>query len=96
MKIRNVSHRGLRRFIEADDASGLQPAIVGQLRRILSFLQDMSDEEELSQVPSWRAHRLTGNRRGVWSLSVTRNWRLTFRIDAAEIEIVDLALEDYH
>jgi proteic killer suppression protein len=29
-------------------------------------------------------------------LSVTRNWRLTFRIDAAEREIFDVNLEDYH
>jgi proteic killer suppression protein len=29
-------------------------------------------------------------------LSVTRNWRLTFRIDRDEIEIVDLDYEDYH
>jgi proteic killer suppression protein len=38
---------------------------------------------------------LTGDRRGVWSLSVTGNRRLTFRIDT-EREIRDLNLEDYH
>jgi len=27
---------------------------------------------------------------------VTKNWRLTFRIDAEEIEIIDLDDEDYH
>ena len=42
-------------------------------------------------------HTLTGNRHGTWSLSVTRNRRLTFRIDiAAEDEICDVNLEDYH
>ena len=41
MKIRNVLHRGLRRFIQDDRATGLQPAVVPKLRRILSFLQDM-------------------------------------------------------
>ena len=29
-------------------------------------------------------------------LSVTRNRRLTFRIDSAENEICDVNLEDYH
>lgn len=33
---------------------------------------------------------------GTWSLSVTRNRRLTFRIDVAEHEILDANLEDYH
>ena len=39
---------------------------------------------------------LTGNRKGTWSLFVTKNWRMTFRIDRQEIEIIDLDYEDYH
>lgn len=90
MKIRNVIHKGLRRFIEDDDASGLQPAEAPKLRRMVSFLQDMGSEDELRAVPSWKAHLLTGDRKGTWSLSVTKNWRMTFRIDQEEIDIIDL------
>ena len=61
MRIKNVIHKGLRRFIENDDASGLQPAVVTKVRRIVSFLQDMEREDELRTVPSWKAHMLTGN-----------------------------------
>jgi toxin HigB-1 len=96
MKIRTVIHKGLRRFIEDDDASGLQPAVVTKVQRIVSFLQDMEQEVELRTVQSWKAHMLTGDRKGTWSLSVTRNWRMTFRIDRQEIEIIDLDYEDYH
>ncbi len=96
MRIRNVLHRGLRRLIENDDPSGMPSAIVPKLRRMLSFIQDMESEDELKAVPSWKAHQLSGDRRGTWSLSVTRNWRLTFRIDQADIEIMDLNYEDYH
>ncbi len=96
MKIRNVVHRGLRRFIEQDDTSGLPAAAVPKLRRMISFLQDMADEHELHAVPSWRAHQLTGTRKGTWSLAVTRNWRVTFQVDHAEIEIIDRNYEDYH
>jgi proteic killer suppression protein len=96
MKIRNVIHKGLRRFIQEDDAGGLQPDVVTKVRRIVSFLQDMEREDELRAVPSWKAHRLTGDRKGTWSLFVTRNWRMTFRIDREEIEIIDLDYEDYH
>lgn len=63
---------------------------------MISFLQDMQKETELKSVPSWKAHRLTGDRKGTWSLFVTKNWRLTFRIDQNEIEIIDLDYEDYH
>ena len=96
MKIRNVAHKGLRRFIEDDNPAALQPAVVPKLRRILSFLQDMEREEELRTVPSWKGHQLGGDRKGVWSLSVTKNWRIPFWIDQAEMEIVDLDYEDYH
>src|SRR5437763_713029 len=97
MRIRNVLHKGLRRFIENDDKSGIQAAAAEKLRRMISFLQDMESEDELRTVPGWKAHQLTGDRKGTWSLSVTRNWRLTFRVvDRNEIEIIDLDYEDYH
>ena len=54
----------------------------------------MDREDELRTVPSWKGHRLTGDRKGTWSLFVTKNWRMTFRIDWDEI--VDLDFEDYH
>ena len=96
MRIRNVVHKGLRRFIEDDEATGLQAAVVPKVRRIVTFLQDMEREDELRTVPSWKAHQLTGDRKGTWSLFVTKNWRMTFRIDRDEIEIIDLDYEDYH
>jgi toxin HigB-1 len=96
MKIRSVAHKGLRRLILKDDPSGLPPASVEKIRNMVSFLQDMGSEEELRTIPVWRAHRLTGDRRGTWSLAVSRNWRLTFRIDEAARAIEALDFEDYH
>jgi proteic killer suppression protein len=96
MKIRNVVPRGLRRFIQHNDASGLAPAVVERVRNILTFLQEMEDARELRDIPSWKAHQLAGDRKGTWSLTVTRNWRITFRIDQIEREILDLDYEDYH
>jgi len=96
VKIRNVVHRGLRRFLQRDNASGLPPPVVEKIRNILTFLQEMQDARDLRDVPVWRAHQLTGNRKGVWSLHVTGNWRITFRIDETDGEIVDLNYEDYH
>jgi len=47
-------------------------------------------------VPVWKAHQLTGEQEGAWSLFVTKNWRLTFTIERKELEIVDLDYVDYH
>jgi proteic killer suppression protein len=95
MEIRHVIHRGLRRFIERDDASGLSPVVAEKVRNMVTFLLEMEDARELRDVPGWRAHQLTGDRKGTWSLTVTRNWRLAFRIDRTEGEILDLGYEDY-
>ncbi len=96
MKIRNVVHRGLKRFIQRNDVSGLAPAVVERVRNMVTFLQEMEDAQELRDIPSWKAHQLTGDRKGTWGLTVTRNWRITFKIDQTEREIFDLDYEDYH
>lgn len=96
VKIRNFTHKGLRRLYEDDSVKGIPPDSADKLRKMLAFLDEMSDPEELRSLPAWRAHTLTGDRKGVWSLIVTRNRRLTFLIDTVEREIRDVDLEDYH
>ena len=96
MRIRNFSHKGLKKLYEDDSVKAVPPDTVDKLRKMLAFLDDMDDPDELHALPAWKAHTLTGDRKGTWSLSVTRNRRLTFRIDTAEHEICDVNLEDYH
>ena len=60
---------------------------------MLTFLQGMQDPEKLRVFPLWKTHQLTGDRKGFWSLHVTRNWRLTFQDKDGEIADVDY--EDY-
>lgn len=96
MKIRTIVHKWLKRLYAEDNAKGVPPDTLDKLRKMLAFLDDMEAPEELPALPSWKVHALTGDRKGTWSLSVTRNRRLTFRIDTAEQEICDLNLEDYH
>ena len=96
VNIRGFAHKGLKRLYEEDSAKGVPPDTVDKLRKMFAFLDGMADPEELRSLPAWKAHTLAGDRRGMWSLSVTRNRRLTFRIDRAEREIFELDLEDYH
>lgn len=96
MLIRNIIHKGLRRYLLNGDGSGLPSSCLEKITSIVTFLNDMSEEDDLLRVPSWRAHRLGGDLRGHWSLRVTRNWRLTFRVELNELEIVDLDFQDYH
>ena len=96
VRIRNFVHKGLKKLYADNVAKGVPPDAVDKLRKMLAFLDDMEDPEELRALPSWKVHTLTGDRKGIWSLSVTANRRLTFRIDTVEREIYDANLEDYH
>ena len=95
MKIRNFAHKGLKRLYLEDSVKGVPPDTVGKLKKMFAYLDDIAEPEELWVLASWKAHTLTGDRKGTRSLSVTRNRRLTFRIDTAEQEICDVNLEDY-
>jgi len=45
-------------------------------------------------IPGYRLHPLKGERKGFWAISVSGNWRLTFRFENGNITILNY--EDYH
>lgn len=50
--------------------------------------------DDIAVMPGWKLHPLTGDLAGLWSLTVTRNWRLVFRFEDGTAS--DLDLMDYH
>ena len=94
MDIVSIRHKGLRDYYLRNDAKGLKQALLSRLRTILFALEAAPDIETLVGPPGWRIHQLKGDRAGDWSISVSGNWRLTFRIEDGAI--ADLDLEDYH
>jgi toxin HigB-1 len=94
MIIRSVKHRRLLRLIEDDDSRELRPDLVRRLRNILAAFIVAADMDAVRGPPCWKVHQLKGNRAGTWSISVSRNWRITFDIKRGEI--CNLNLEDYH
>ncbi len=96
MEIRNIRHKGLKAFVEQGQTRGLQSRYVDKIRDVMTFLLEMEAVEELFDLKKYRPHRLTGDREGTFSLSVTPNWRITFRHDPKTNELFDLDYEDYH
>ena len=94
MAIRSFRHRGLRRLYEEDDARGVPAEMRGKLTRMLTLLDAAGAPEDMGLYPGWRLHRLKGSMKEFWSLTVTGNWRLTFRMEEAAAMDVDLV--DYH
>jgi proteic killer suppression protein len=94
MEIESVSHKGLRRFFETGNAKGLV-GDVDRIRKMLAFIVAAASLEELGTPPNYGLHPLTGDRVGTWAMTVTRNWRMTFRLNEDD-QLVDMDLEDYH
>lgn len=62
---------------------------------MLAFIDAAESLSELAIPPNFGLHELTGSRKGTWSMTVTRNWRLTFRVNELGA-LIDMDLEDYH
>jgi proteic killer suppression protein len=67
-----------------------------QLRKLLFALETAETLEQLSRFPGWKLHPLRGDLKGLWSLTVTGNWRLIFRYDKQTNTASDIDLIDYH
>jgi toxin HigB-1 len=93
--IESIRHKALARFATTGNTKGLPGNLVDRLFAMLTFLDSIASVEELLVPPNYGAHLLSGDRAGTWSLTVTRNWRMTFVLDELT-QIVDLDLEDYH
>jgi toxin HigB-1 len=95
MKIVSVRHKALRQFLETGNPKGLDARVAGKLRNMVAFLVAARDEDEFRIPPNFGFHWLTGDRAGTASMTITKNWRLTFKIDENK-SLIDLNLEDYH
>lgn len=91
--IRSFAHKGLERFYHAGGKSGIQAKHAGRLRLILSNLDQAEDPEDMD-LPGLALHALKGQRKGVWAVKVSGNWRVTFHFVGRDAERVNY--EDYH
>lgn len=91
--IRSFRHKELERFFIKGSKSGIQAKHAAKLRLILGRLHASQSPKDMN-LPGLFLHQLGGERRGLWSVRVSGNWRVTFRFKKGDAEIVDY--EDYH
>ena len=91
--IRTFKHRGLERFFSKGDHRGILARSEARIERMLDRLDAAAGPEDMN-LPGYRFHRLTGDRKSTCAVSVTGNWRITFRFHAGCAGGVNL--EDYH
>jgi proteic killer suppression protein len=91
--IKSFRHKGLERFYSKGRTSGIQTKHAKKLRLQLAALDSAQTIEDLD-IPGYRLHSLKGNREGIWSITVSANWRLTFEYSNGNVFVLDY--EDYH
>ena len=91
--ITSFIHKGLERFYNTGNTSGVQAIHVKRLRLILTNLDQAENPNDMD-LPGLRLHQLKGGRKGIWSVTVSGNWRVTFRFEGRDAEKVNY--EDYH
>ncbi len=91
--IRSFQHKGLEQFFNTGATRGIQSRHVKKLRLILGRLHASTKPQDMN-LPGLRLHQLTGNRASIWSVSVSGNWRITFKFVGEHAEVVNY--EDYH
>lgn len=99
MQIISVRDKRVKALVENADLTsvkGLDALETRKISEMIIAIRVMTDPVQLVAVPSWKAHELKGNRAGTWSLTVTRNYRLTFHVDTVAQIVTVLDYEDYH
>ncbi|MFH0934518.1 MAG: type II toxin-antitoxin system RelE/ParE family toxin [Pseudomonadota bacterium] len=91
--IKSFKHKGLERLFIKGIASGVQADYTTRITLMLDAIDAAEQVKELD-LPGFRLHRLKGDKRSLWSMRVSANWRITFEFENGDAYILDL--EDYH
>ena len=91
--IKSFKHKGLQKFFETGSKAVIQAAHATRLSIQLAALDNAESPQDMN-APAWRLHPLSGNLQDHWSITVNGNWRLTFKFENGNAEVVDY--QDYH
>jgi toxin HigB-1 len=91
--IKAFKHVRLKRYFTTGNPKGISSEMIDRIRIRLNVL-DRARELRDVNLPGFDFHPLKGNRKGEFAVTVTRNYRITFRFEGADV--FDVNLEDYH
>ena len=91
--IQTFRHRGLKRLYQRGDHSALSIELLPRIEDVLAHLDSALRHSDMD-LPGYRLHRLRGRLKGYWSITISGNWRIIFRLDDGDV--YDVELIDYH
>ena len=83
----------MAKFFETGSKAGVQAQHAERLRLIVGRLSAATSPQDMA-LPGLGLHPLGANRKGTWAVSVSGNWRVTFKFVGKDADAVDY--EDYH
>ena len=91
--IKSWRHKGLELFYETGSTAKINANHADRLHDILQVL-DVATSADQMALPGLRLHKLSGNLKSFYAVSVSGNWRLIFKFDRQDVILVDY--QDYH
>jgi toxin HigB-1 len=91
--IKTFKHKGLKKFFESGSTAGIQASHGKRIRMQLAAIDTAHVIEDIN-LPGFKLHPLKGDKQGLWSISVSGNWRITFEFVDGNAYLLNY--EDYH
>ena len=91
--ITSFRHKGLKALHEGGTSAKVMQHHVPKLLRVLSALNEAARPEQMD-LAGFRFHRLRGELKGHYAVSISANWRVTFQFESENA--VDVDYLDYH
>jgi toxin HigB-1 len=91
--IKSFKHKGLKKFFESGNVSGINPAHRRKLRIRLAALDTAAMIGDMD-LPGFQLHTLKGDKQNLWAIDVSKNRRITFEFKDGDAYVVNY--EDYH
>ena len=92
--IRAWADRKSQRFFELGKRSGFRGMDVDVAEDLLAVLDSATSLRDISPLKSVGLHKLSGDRKGQWAMTINGPWRICFRFK--EGDAYDVQLIDYH
>lgn len=90
--IRSIRDKRVQQVLDGKLPKRFPKEMLAAVERRLKMLDLAEEVEDLRVPPANRLERLRGDRKGMWSIRVNKQWRICFRWEtdcAHDVEIVD-------
>ena len=91
--IKSWQHKGLKLFYETGSTAKINAQHADKLHDILQVLDAATVPEEMN-LPGLKFHKLQGDLKRSYAVTVRANWRVIFQFEGQDAILVDY--QDYH